>query len=390
MPKVSRPPVYSRQKEIGRSDRAYVFIAGRSESYSARTARLRATSDTPKLINEKPADKGRRSHYLPSRLPTTSTVAMLMAAYLEYAIGKYGERGPEVVHLRSVFRMLRRLCGALPAKDFGPKRFKQLRAIMICEGWSRTYIRDQCGRVKRMVAWGVSEEVLPPHARHALDAVVGLAEGEAGVRETAEVEAVPDAVVEATLKHLGQTARDMVAIQRLTGMRPGELCQLAAQHIDRKNQVWLFRPPKHKTKKRGKKRVIAIGPRAQAILQKYLFSTPCFPYTTASYRRHVARGCDRAFPHPAIAAIQASDLRPRAKMLAIAARKRAIKAELAEWRCEHKWHPHQIRHSAAEEIRETFGLEHAQHVLGHAHADMTEHYAKGNVQKAVEVALRIG
>jgi integrase len=383
---ISCPPRYCRQKEKSRADRAYVVIDGQrislgaygsAESYKRYADAISGSSAT----GEQPA---------PKPAPSAPTIIMLMAHYLKHASAKYGERGSEVVHLKSICRMMRSLCGTLPAKNFGPKRFKELRELMIGAGWSRGYIRDQCGRVKRMIAWGVSEEILPPHARHALDAVSGLAEGEAGVRETDEVDAVPDAVVEATIKHVGQTVRDMTAIQRLTGMRPGELVQLAAEHIDRKNEIWLFRPPKHKTKKKGKKRFIAIGPRAQAILQKYLFSTPCFPYSTASYRRAIARGCDRAFLHPAIAAIVGGDQPARKKMLTIAAKKRELKGALAKWQSEHRWHPHQIRHTAAEEVREAFGLEHTQHVLGHAKADVTQIYAKGNIQKAVEVARQIG
>ncbi len=57
-------------------------------------------------------------------------------------------------------------------------------------------------------------------------------------------------------------------------------------------------------------------------------------YSTASYRRAIARACRRAG-------------------VAI-------------------WHPNQLRHSAATEIRRRFGLEAAQLVLGHSSALVTE------------------
>ncbi len=41
-------------------------------------------------------------------------------------------------------------------------------------------------------------------------------------------------------------------------------------------------------------------------------------------------------------------------------------------------------------VRQQFGLEHCQSVLGHSKADMTEHYAKAGPEKAREVALKIG
>jgi len=41
-------------------------------------------------------------------------------------------------------------------------------------------------------------------------------------------------------------------------------------------------------------------------------------------------------------------------------------------------------------VRQQFGLDHCQSVLGHSKADMTEHYAKAGTEKAREVALKIG
>ena len=189
----------------------------------------------------------------------------------------------------------------------------------------------------------------------------------------------------------GRPSAIWLRIQRLTGMRPGELMQLAAQHIDRKNQVWLFRPPKHKTKKRGKNgssRSVLEGPSDFA---KVSLLDAVFSLLDGELSTPLARGCDRAFPHPAIAAIAGSDLpAPQENAGHCGEETRDSRRSWPSGRVSTAWHPHQIRHSAAEVVRETFGLEHAQHVLGHSKADVTQIYAKGNVQKAVEVALAIG
>ena len=55
-----------------------------------------------------------------------------------------------------------------------------------------------------------------------------------------------------------------------------------------------------------------------------------------------------------------------------------------------RWVPHQMRHTNADNVREQFGLEHTQAVLGHSKANMTEHYAKASRAKAAEVARKIG
>ena len=152
----------------------------------------------------------------------TPTVSMLIADYLAYAIRKYGgERASEVVHSKQAFRILRHTHGPMLAKEFGPKAYQQMRLAMIEAGWCRRYIRDQCQRVKRLIGWGVIEEILPTDAKHALDAVPGLTAGEFGVRETSEVPPVPDDVIEATLPYLKPIVGDMVRVQRLTAMRPG-------------------------------------------------------------------------------------------------------------------------------------------------------------------------
>jgi len=49
-----------------------------------------------------------------------------------------------------------------------------------------------------------------------------------------------------------------------------------------------------------------------------------------------------------------------------------------------------LRHTAATQIREEFGLDSTQSVLGHRNARITETYAELNVAKAVEVAAKIG
>jgi integrase len=49
-----------------------------------------------------------------------------------------------------------------------------------------------------------------------------------------------------------------------------------------------------------------------------------------------------------------------------------------------------LRHSAATEIRKRFGIEAAQHVLGHATLNVTEIYAEKNAEAARRVAAMIG
>ena len=76
--------------------------------------------------------------------------------------------------------------------------------------------------------------------------------------------------VEATLRHLRPTTAAMVRVAWHTGMRPGEVCRLKLAELDRSGEVWLYRPARHKTAHRGKVRVVAVGPLAQAVILEFV------------------------------------------------------------------------------------------------------------------------
>lgn len=67
-----------------------------------------------------------------------------------------------------------------------------------------------------------------------------------------------------------------------------------------------------------------------------------------------------------------------------------LAVELATWQREHAWHPHQLRHSAATEIRRRYGLEASQAVLGHSELGATQIYAEVNLNRAREIMAESG
>jgi integrase len=116
--------------------------------------------------------------------------------------------------------------------------------------------------------WAVEMEYVP--AATLIAAVKSLQQGRTAARETGDVAPVESAIVEATLPHLPAIIADMVRFQLRTGARPGEVCAMRVRDPDMTGDVWVYRPTRHKTAWRGHKRSIAIGPRAQEILRKYL------------------------------------------------------------------------------------------------------------------------
>ena len=63
-------------------------------------------------------------------------------------------------------------------------------------------------------------------------------------------------------------------------------------------------------------------------------------------------------------------------------------AELTLWHKQHAWNPYRLRHSAATETRELFGLEATQGLCGHANRSMTERYAGVDISKTADAVRR--
>jgi site-specific recombinase XerC len=112
-------------------------------------------------------------------------------------------------------------------------------------------------------------------------------------------------------------------------------------------------------------------------------------YTKDTYRRAVERGCERAFDMPA-------DLRNISRRVAEMSKAEKEKtltrlgADAAEWRRKYCWSPNQLRHSRATVIRERYGIEAAQTVLGHSDPRVTAIYAERDFKMAAQIMREIG
>ena len=133
----------------------------------------------------------------------------------------------------------------------------------------------------------------------ALSVVTGLRKGQAGVLETQPVSPVEDSVVEQTLPHMPDVVADMVRVQRFSGMRPAEVCAIRPCDIDRSGEVWVYRPYDHKMEHKDRLRVIPLGPKAQAVLLKYLVrdeNAYCFSPRDSEKHRRAAAHAERKTP----------------------------------------------------------------------------------------------
>lgn len=284
----------------------------------------------------------------------------------------------------------------LPAASFGPKKLKEMRALLVQQGRPRKGCNTIVKAVKRLFRWAESEELVPAGSVHSLDSVEPLKKGRTTAPELPRVKPVHDAVIDATIKHLPRIVADMVRIQRLTGTRPGEVCRMRPCDIDRRGKVWEYRPFKYKTEylDDDADKVIPLGPKAQAILRWYLDRPAdafCFSPQESEGERHREMRSRRK------SKVQPSQQKRRKKNPKRPPRdrydrdsyRRAVKRAAGRAKVE-SWTPHRIRHTAGTEVRREFGIEAAQTFLGHRDADITKVYAERDFELAKEVALKMG
>jgi site-specific recombinase XerC len=98
------------------------------------------------------------------------------------------------------------------------------------------------------------------------------------------------------------------------------------------------------------------------------------------------RGCDKANPPPAPLAKRDDETGKQWKARLTAKQR----LELRQWRSEHRWHPHQLRHNFATGVRREHGIEMAKIILGHRSVVETEIYAEADVRRATEIMGAIG
>jgi integrase len=343
------------------------------------------------------------------------TIAELLLRFLDHAKEhyRYADGGPtnELGNFQLSFRPLNYLYGGTLASDFGPLALKSIRQIMI-DGYehrkygsqrslSRGVINQRVGRIRSMFKWAVENQLIHESVWRALEAVAGLQRGRSSARETQPIKPVPEAFVNQTLPYLLPPVAAMARLQLLAGMRPGEVVIMRAIDIDMSGKVWLYRPGSdqgpdgaHKTAYRGHKRVIALGPRAQAIVRDFLKTdVQAFLFTprdAMEWRMQQLRAARKTKVQPS--QVCRKSKRPKkhlrdhygVRAYGLAIQRACVKADVPHW------HPHQLRHTKATEIRREFGIDVARAVLGHRSPVVTEVYAELDAGKAMAAMERLG
>jgi integrase len=340
-------------------------------------------------------------------------ISGLVLRYIEVMKGRVTDRRTWS-RINAAMEMLLKHFGKSSPAEFRAKSFRFLREQFVkcrreVDGMpvSRKWVNHLAAEVRAFVRWASEEELMPSEAAASVMLIKPLRIDQGG-RET-EIRMPPEAgAVEATLPYLFSPVREMVELQLLTGLRPGELCELKPAYFSRSPGeqiqipntrkkvsamvvdgvlVWLYIPTHHKTLRKGKHRVIPMGPKAQVILAPFLDGRAPFahvfdPRLSDRSRRLGGR------------VIKRDRMRTGSYWRAI---RNAIRRANRQRPLDNPprpliphWHPYQIRHAAATSIGDQYDSEHAAAILGHSGTDAVGIYMQQAVNKAAKVAAERG
>ena len=265
MPKTSKPPKCCFHATSGQ---ARVRINGRVH-YLGRFGSPEANARYERLI-----DDWRRRRNIE---PATITVDELALKFLEHAEAYYRKSGrptSEVAIIRASLRLAVRLFGNTLACDFRQGRLIDVRDEAIRQGCRRTTINKYVARVRAMFRWACEREYVPADVYHGLQSVRALLKGRSAAIESEPVRPVSVDDVEAVRSFVSRQVWGMIELQQLTGAEPRRNRLDANGGRRSRRSPWQYMPQEHKTEHRGKKRIIWIGPRAQAVLWPFLKADP--------------------------------------------------------------------------------------------------------------------
>lgn len=319
----------------------------------------------------------RASRFQPAK--SGASVEDAAAAWIRYADTYY--RHPDDTPTREArncelaIRHLRSLYGTKQLDDLAFQDIQAAREGLIDAGLARETINKRVGAWKRFAKWALENRLCAPATVAEITALAPLKPYRSKAHEPEPIRPVSHLDVKRTLPYLPPSLQAMVRLAEFTGARPAEVCAIRLADIDTRRPVWIYRPATHKTAHRGRPRIIAIGPRAQAVLSPYLEGDPgkpvFSPVLATRERREAARAARKTSVQPSQMnrAKQSPKRAPgcawTASGFAKAIRRASVRA-CGDGHIASPWHPNQLRHACGTRVRRKFGPESASAVLGHA------------------------
>jgi integrase len=296
----------------------------------------------------------------------TCSLTALVKDYLTARNGNW-QRNPldwrEEHAMKQAFRLLVDCFPYAEINDIDGETLEKYQRFLAEE---RKYARSQCNRfvklVKRVFDWASRQK--PPIISEARAFAIGKVPKllpSPRIRENKKRKPCPIKYVDSCFPLLRPVIADILRIESIQGMRPGEPCYIKPCDIDFDfdGVNWLYMPDNHKTASRGKERPFVFCRATQEILTPYLRLDE--PEKTV-FRN--ARG---------------GAMRPEYVSRAV---NHAIKKHGLP-----KFVPYQTRHLVATETAKKYkNLEEARALLGHSDVKMTSHYVDADVETIKRIA----
>lgn len=386
-------PKLCRQKRNDGNDVGYVILSGQ-KLYCGRWGLKETTATYKRLLGEWLAAGCR----LPVE-PDAITILECADIYTDYINEIYQNSRSTRERVHNVMQLLIEKYGRMEASKFtaihlralreelinpvnDPDRKKKRRPLVVKS------INERCDIIVKMFRYLASMDMIPPTPAQKCAMLDHLKASHPGVKVSKQVEPVPRADVEKTIVYLNRSTAAIVKLMLLTGARPGEICCLRQCDFNTTGDMWKVTLKQHKTAHKGKVRTLVFGKEAQEILRPFFLlrkpDEPLFSPKDHWEERHENATTPRRVNQadtPRISDRVVGDVYDTTalrKAITRAAKKAGVTP----------WHPHQVRHTRASELREQFGIEAAVACLGHSTVRATEIYAKVN-EAAVEKIMRL-
>ncbi len=345
--------------------------------------------------------------------PTGATIADVVEQWCLYMPSRYNSASHEPSEFRTVLLAVIRLYKNRPVAEFDSLALMEVQRAMADGSWMSVRERQQANakgrpvgwcrrtvnraivRIRTVWRWAESRKLAPPGSWSNLRSVPGLRKNSPGVREAPKSKIPTWDDVKKVLRHLSPIPRAMLLLQWWSGMRTCEVRLMRVADIDRTGDVWLYRPGHHKNEWRGQERVIALGPKCQAVLRAflegrdpnaYLFS-PAEARTDWYGRLREAR---RTKVQPSqVCRKKDEPLRKPGEHYEKSSYSRAV-SKAGKLAGLEGFHPYSLRHAAKNRITRAAGADAARAVLGHKTISTTQHYGSLDMAHAAEVMGRHG
>lgn len=185
----------------------------------------------------------------------------------------YRPTSPEPKQIGAAVAVFVELWAGEPVATLRPRHFRAVRDAM-GRRWCRAVANRGFTRVKTVLRRAAEDDLVPAEVYAAARTVPAIPPGTPGVRESAGRRAATEAELAAVLAECPVPVAVLLAVTRLTGMRPAEARLMRARQVERRadgTAVYRRTPADgHKSAWLGRTKVVILGPLAMRVLSPWL------------------------------------------------------------------------------------------------------------------------